>query len=108
MLSDIVKEILDEPDIHVAAEFPLPFEGTQVRDIVGAGPDVVILNTSEGGLPPAARALLARQPHAKVLAMRNDGRQTSLYELRPHETDLGQISPETLLQAVRTVHTAPL
>jgi len=107
MVGDIVKRIFDdEPDIEVAAEFR--FEPQIVPRVVDAGADVVILSTADRSLPSAVRELLREQPRAKVLTIRDDGRTTSLYELRPHETDLGQVSPETLLEAVRTARTAPL
>ena len=106
MVSDIVKGILDEPDIRLAAELPL--DQSVVSKVVEACADVVILSTNDRSLPPTVRQLLGEQPRAKVLTIRDDGRTTSLYELRPHETDLGQVSPETLLAAVRTARTAPL
>jgi hypothetical protein len=36
-----------------------------------------------------------------VLAVRREGRQSTLYELRPHAEVLGELSPETLLTVIR-------
>jgi len=102
MVNDIVRGILDEPDISVTAELPLEPE---VADrVVDADADVVILATAERDVSPTVCELLMRQPGTKVLTIRDNGRTTSLYELRPHEIELGQVSPETLLEAVRTAH----
>jgi hypothetical protein len=105
ILSHIVKGILDEPDIRVLAELPL--ERWSAAKVDEAEADVLILASEDRSLSLLREVLRAR-PLLKVLTVRNDGRDTSLFELRPHETDLGQVSPETLLTAVRTARTAPL
>ena len=102
MVSDIVRGILDEPDISVTADLPL--EPDVADRVVDADADVVILATAEPDVSPTVCELLMRQPETKVLTIRDDGRTSSLYELRPHEIELGQVSPETLLEAVRTAH----
>jgi hypothetical protein len=106
MLSHIVKDILDVPDIHVAAEYPL--NRAVVDRVNEVRADVVIFATETGGIPPPLRATFTARPQTKVLTIRDDGRDASLFELRPHETQLGQVSPETLLEAVRTARTDPL
>jgi hypothetical protein len=106
MLSQIVKDILDVPDVHVAAE--CPFDHDVLDRVNEVRPDVVIFATTAGGIPPPLREMFAARPHTKVLTIRDDGLDASLFELRPHETGLGQVSPETLLEAVRTARTAPL
>jgi hypothetical protein len=45
--------------------------------------------------------LLAERPSTRVLAVRREGRQSTLYELRPHAEVLGELSPETLLTVIR-------
>jgi hypothetical protein len=99
MLSDIVREILDQPDIRVSAE--LPHGPDSAARAGAASADVVILFTAERAVPATVGALLAARPSAKVLTIRDDGRMTSLFELRPYETALGQISRAALLAAVR-------
>ena len=65
-------------------------------------PDVVIagVNNSEPG--ERARALLARWPRSHVLIITARGEQVVLYELQPQSTDLGEISPTRLVQAIRS------
>jgi hypothetical protein len=45
--------------------------------------------------------LLAELPGARVLAIAPNGGSGSLYELRPHRVRLGELSPQTLVDAVR-------
>ena len=106
MLSQIVRGILAEPDVRVAAELSGNGGATNLDRAPEA--DVVILASDDHTLPRAARELLAARPRMKVLTIRDDGRETFLYELRPFQIQLGQVSPQTLLDAVRTTRTAPL
>lgn len=98
MLSDIVTSTLEAaPDIAVTV---VPgSEALSAADAVEA--DVAVLAGPPDGLPPLGRELFARRPWIHVVAIRRDGRDTSLYELRPSERRLGEISPATLLDAVR-------
>jgi hypothetical protein len=101
-VGDIVKAALGEPDVDVIGEFCLePFESDSLVD---APIDVVVLAAGEDVETSPVPALLAQHPRLKVLAIRDDGRSASLFELRPVETDLGPLSPEVLLRAVRAAH----
>ena len=106
MLSQIVKGILDEPDIRVRADLPL--DRSIVSQVRRTDADVVILADEHRTIPSRVHELLSERPQTKVLTIRDDGRETFLYELRPFQTRLGQVSPQTLLDAVRTARTAPL
>jgi len=46
-------------------------------------------------------ALLEARPRLRVLAISADGGEGCLYELRPHERLLGEVSQETVLAAIR-------
>ena len=96
MLSDIVTETLEAAaDIAV-----IVVPGSEAAlDAIEA--DVAVLGGPPAGLPPLGRELLANYPWMHVVAIRSDGRDTSLYELRPFERKLGEISPASLLDAVR-------
>ena len=41
-------------------------------------------------------------PDARVLELVDDGRETFLYELRPHRVKLGQVSPRSLVDWIRS------
>ena len=67
-------------------------------------PDVVIMGLDRADVPDIGWSLYAGDPLLRVLGVVGEGRQTFVYELRPHRTPLGELSPEELLAAVR--HTA--
>ena len=62
--------------------------------------DVVIVGAQTLAQEDVAEALRVR-PSAKVLRVSADGRESSLWELRPHEQRLGEAGPEELLAAIR-------
>jgi DNA-binding NarL/FixJ family response regulator len=62
-------------------------------DVVIVGADVVE--------PEEVAEALGLRPAAKVLRLSADGRESSLWELRPYEEHLGDIAPEHLLAAIR-------
>jgi DNA-binding NarL/FixJ family response regulator len=64
--------------------------------------DVVILNEPAIGPPQDHRELLYSRPRLGVLSITSDGRQFFLNKLRPVRTALGEISPESLVQAIRS------
>jgi DNA-binding NarL/FixJ family response regulator len=99
MLRDTVSEIVSaEPDLTVVAE---------LDDLASAGATigaqaVGVLITAVGDCHPIDfRTLLTEHPRLRVLCLSADGREGSLFELRPHEQTLGEISPEVLIAAIR-------
>jgi hypothetical protein len=104
MLRDIVTETLEAaPDITVTVVLP-PDSMVATVDAIEA--DVAVLAGDPDGLPALGRELLGRHPWLHVMAIRRDGSDASLYELRPFECKLGEISPATLLDAVRRTRAA--
>jgi hypothetical protein len=103
ILSEIVTATL-EAATDIAVTVVPQSEALSAADAVEA--DVVVLAGPAAGLPPLGRELLATHPWMHVVAIRGDGRDTSLYELRPVERKLGEISPACLLDAVRRVGSA--
>jgi hypothetical protein len=63
--------------------------------------DAAVLTGTPARLPSRGCELLAKHPWMHVVAIRSDGCATSMYELRPFERELGEISPASLLDAVR-------
>jgi DNA-binding NarL/FixJ family response regulator len=94
-----------------------------IHHVVSAEPDMAVIGVlDDGDLPTAVRRaradvvvvgqdaqaerdsylrLLLRHPHVKVLAIADNGKTGSLYELRPRRVSLGKISARTLTQAIR-------
>jgi hypothetical protein len=96
LLTDIVTDTLEAaPDIAVTV--------ASASEALAVDADVAVVQGPPAGLPALGRELLGLRPRMQVVAVRCDGQATSLYELRPHERKLGEISPEALLDAVRSV-----
>jgi DNA-binding NarL/FixJ family response regulator len=100
MLMDIVKDIIsDEEDIALVGEVAgctrLVQAATQTRA------DVVVLGRTGPGGNDDYRDLLYRRPRLKVLAIAADGRRAFLHELQPRVVALGEISPASLVEAIR-------
>jgi DNA-binding NarL/FixJ family response regulator len=64
-------------------------------------PDVVIMGLDEPGVANVGWDLFVGDPLLRVLGVVGEGRQILMYELRPHRTPLGELSPEELIAAVR-------
>jgi DNA-binding NarL/FixJ family response regulator len=64
--------------------------------------DVVILNEPATGAPQDRQELLYSRPHLGVLSITSDGRQFFLHKLRPVRTALGEVSPDSLVQAIQS------
>jgi DNA-binding NarL/FixJ family response regulator len=101
LLRDIVRDVLaGEPDIEVVAEHDVAVD---VRDAVRQdGADLVIVGSDAAS---SARDAVAGNRGVRALEVRSDGRESVLYELRPHRVPLGEISPETLLRTIRAIPT---
>jgi DNA-binding NarL/FixJ family response regulator len=100
LLRDIVRNVLSgEPDIEIVAEHDIAVD---VRDAVEQGDaDLVIVGSDESS--SALREAVAGDRGVRALEVRSDGKESVLYELRPHRVPLGEISPETLLRTIRAV-----
>ena len=101
MLLDMITDIIALHDeMTVAGEMP---DTTDLRAVVKkARADVVILNEPAIGPPQNYEELLYSRPRLGVLSITNDGRQFFLHKLRPVRTALGEVSPESLVQAVQS------
>jgi hypothetical protein len=64
--------------------------------------DVVILNEPAIGPPLIYEELLYSRPRLGVLSITSDGRKFILHKLRPVRTALGEVSPDSLVQAIQS------
>jgi DNA-binding NarL/FixJ family response regulator len=101
MLCDIIADVVTrEPDMKVVGRLPSR-EGLR-STVAKTGADLVVLGLDDSGLPEDCRQLFHSQPRIRVLGVATDGRRGVLYELRPVEASLGELSPERLVEAIRT------
>jgi DNA-binding NarL/FixJ family response regulator len=101
MLRDVCKQlIVEQPDMEVVGEF-----GNGVELLLATGqtrPDIIILGVEGSGLPGIGSHLFTEFPHVKLLGVTADAQHLSLYELRPYKGLIGDVSPQGLLDAIRT------
>jgi hypothetical protein len=97
MLSDIIRELVaGDPVCEVVAEIGVHAPPAAVE---AWKPHVVI--AGEGARAGWAEELLYAGPRTRVLAVEGDGRTGALLELVPRRRDLGELSPDTLIRAIR-------
>jgi len=89
-----------EPDMQLV-DAPGETAGAADDALAHADPDVVIVGLEAGEPPLVCLETLRRLPHVKVLALEGQGREVSMYELRPTRTMLGPLSPSDVVASVR-------
>jgi DNA-binding NarL/FixJ family response regulator len=100
MLREIVSEtVSNQPDMRVVAEraehSSMPSAASE------SGAQVVIVGSDGPDVEDGCERFALQRPDVGVLALSADGRQTVLYELRPHRVSLGDLSPQQLTAAIR-------
>jgi len=99
MLRDILEQVIShEHDMEVIHEPLTPV-------LVPAwepSPDVVVVGVGDWEPAERARGLLVRWPDSHVLMLTARGHRVLRYELQPRGVDLGEMSPEQLVRAIRT------
>ncbi len=99
MLREVIgATIAGQPDLEVVDT--IDDHASTLGGLERARADVVIVGADDLE-PSVVVAALRSRPDARVLRVSADGRETSLWELRPHEQRLGAVSPERLLDAIR-------
>jgi DNA-binding NarL/FixJ family response regulator len=103
LLREIVRGALArEPDLDVVAEHDANADLRAAVEDDGA--DFLIVG-SEATAEAAVHSLVAADLGVRALEVQSDGKESVLYELRPHRVPLGEISPESLLRTIRAVPT---
>src|SRR4051794_35177513 len=96
MLRAIIRQSLArDPRFVMVGEYPKDVAIEVAVDRAKADYVIVGADVFEPG--SISRRMLAQGPQVRVLAVRPDGAQTTLYELRPEEIELGELSPTRLL-----------
>jgi len=98
MLRDIVRDVAArDPMLEVVGEVPKQTDLETAARMFD--PQVII---TANGVAPAQEigALLESRPRTRVLTITGDGRRGTLYRLIPEAVALGDLSPESLLEAM--------
>ena len=66
------------------------------------GVDVAIIGAHKPDDSDLAGQVLQVSPSTRVLAIATSGHSAIMWELRPYKVPLGDVSPESLIQAIRT------
>src|SRR5262249_30339141 len=98
MLREIVRDSLaSEPDMEIVGDTD---DRSEVFRSI-ADVDVVILGAREPSDSSLAEDLLRASSSTRVLAIAANGRSASMWQLRPYRVPLGEVSPESLVGAIR-------
>jgi DNA-binding NarL/FixJ family response regulator len=101
LLRDIIrKAVAPEPDLDVVAEHGV---GVDIREAVEQSHANFVVVGSDAAAEGYVRSLIGSSCGVRALEVCSDGRESVLYELRPHRVSLGEISPDTLVRTIRAV-----
>ena len=100
LLSDIVRGTLaDQHDIEILAEVARPEQ--ILAAVLRTRASVAVVGVPSHDSRALVHELLAVQPRLGIVALTSDGRTGYVHSLHPHESAIDDISPETLLHAIR-------
>jgi DNA-binding NarL/FixJ family response regulator len=97
MLESIVRDVVAAQSDMEVVDPPERLRGPAAAELDA---DVVVVGRGAGG-EEALEQLLDARARLRVLAISSDGRSGALFELVPRERPLGDISPTSLLGAIR-------
>lgn len=105
LLGDIIrKAVQEDPSIDVVAHLDATALSGGAADRIDA--DLVLWHNADEG--QISGWLSAAHASPRVLATVADGRGASLWELRPHRTELGAVSPTVLVETIRAGVSQPV
>lgn len=96
--SIIDSAVSDHPGLDVVAHLDPPSPDAAIPDLAV---DVVLWNDADEGRVERWLSELSTRCGPRVLATLTDGRDASLWELTPCRTELGALSPQSLVENIR-------
>ena len=100
ILGDVVGSALaDDPNVEITGE-PVDL-GSTLEATRRLRPSVVICGRPPDELPGLYECLLDSDPRLRIVELTADGRRCRVHELVPSVVDLGEISLERMVAAVR-------
>jgi chemotaxis response regulator CheB len=101
MLRDLIKRLaVGRVELDVVAEFNV--RRALARRLTTIRPDLVVIGLRRNETDAVIRTLLARMPATKFIGFSSNGRTTLGYELRLYQTELGDASPDVLIDFIRS------
>jgi hypothetical protein len=105
LLGDIItKAVDDEPSIDVVSQIDASALANPPAQHIDA--DLILWHNADED--EVSRWLRAGHTVPRVLATVGDGRSASLWELKPHRTELGAVSPGVLIDTIRATISQPI
>jgi chemotaxis response regulator CheB len=100
LLRELIGEIIAaEGDMEVVGELA---DRTRISELAErTGANFVIAGLANDEFDLVYEELLRQRPAMRILAVKREGRDSSLYELLPHAETVGELSAETLLSVIR-------
>jgi DNA-binding NarL/FixJ family response regulator len=99
LLRELLRELLPaRGTVVVVAEAPA--RAALIPAVDESGARVVIFGDADSYASTELEQLLAARPRTRLLSVASDGRHTTLYALRPHMQELGELSPSALIDAI--------
>jgi hypothetical protein len=100
MLHDIVGDALRaDEDIDIIGQVP---SLRRAEELTTYGPaDIVVVGLTNSELPEPCMAFVRKAPTNRVIGIAPNGRRSMLCVLAPKTTELGEISPKGLVDAIR-------
>jgi DNA-binding NarL/FixJ family response regulator len=99
VLRGIIQGVLEQqPDVIVVGNLHDPRELPEA--LARSRADLVIWGVDGDGLDRYA-SLFDEHPRLRIVAIEHDGRRGFVWQLRPHRTVLGKISPARLAATIR-------
>jgi hypothetical protein len=99
LLGSIIGDALAaQPDLDVVADLDPPSADEALPDVDA---DLVLWNNADETRVAQWLDTMSSRSGPRVLATLGDGRDASLWELTPHRTELGALSPGTLVDTIR-------
>jgi DNA-binding NarL/FixJ family response regulator len=102
VLGEVVRGVIDQQaDIEIVREVA---HAPDARAAVFAEKFDLIVWRTDGVDAADVAALLQGNAPPKVLTVEDDGRGASVWQLRAEQMAIGQVSPDSLVQAIRRVY----
>ena len=105
LLGDIIsKAVADDPSIEVVTQIDASALATPSAEHIDA--DLIVWHNADEA--EVSRWMRAGHNVPRVLATVADGRGASLWELKPHRTELGAVSPGVLIDTIHASVSLPI